>query len=181
MKIIIDTREQTPWQFPSDVQVERGTLATGDYSLAELESLVAIERKSLSDFIGCCSGDNRQRFKRELQRLKAYRCRAVVIEANMGQMMSGQYRSSIHPHSVVGTLFSWQTRYNIPFVLAGDAMGGTAVCMAIFRTFLKQLNEITQAVQAQTGTGQAEPGRIRARKSRAIPTQGSEAKTPPAA
>ena len=54
MKIIIDTREQTPWSFPDGVLIERGTLATGDYTLAGLENIVAVERKSLADFISCC-------------------------------------------------------------------------------------------------------------------------------
>jgi hypothetical protein len=168
MKIIVDSREQTPWNFPQDIQVERGTLATGDYSLAGLTDIVAVERKSLPDFIGCCSGDTRQRFRRELQRLRAFRCRAVIIEANLAQIIAGQYRSRIHPHSVVGTLFSWQTRFNTPFVLAGDAMTAPVVCMAIFRTFIKQLEGLTQAVQIH-----AEPGRFEAQAGKAISRQGA--------
>ena len=146
MKIICDTREQTPWSFPHDIEVERGTLTSGDYSLAGLESMTAIERKSLPDFIGCCTGSNRARFKRELQRLKSYRCRAVIIEADFEAITGGQYRSGINPASVIGSMASWTVRYQIPFLLAGDAAGGAALCLALFRNYVNQLEEIASAV-----------------------------------
>ena len=46
--IIIDTREQIPWEF-RDLPTEPGTLDTGDYSVSGLEHLIAVERKSLDD------------------------------------------------------------------------------------------------------------------------------------
>ena len=52
--IIIDSREQTPWDFTNGPECERGTLSTGDYSIKGLEDFIAIERKELEDFIGCC-------------------------------------------------------------------------------------------------------------------------------
>jgi ERCC4-type nuclease len=72
--IVIDTREQDPLVF-SRLQSVRGTLTTGDYSIAGLESLFAVERKSISDLVGCCMGDSRQRFERELHRLRGFRLR----------------------------------------------------------------------------------------------------------
>lgn len=33
-----------------------------DYSVADLESLFAVERKSMSDLVGCCAGQNRERW-----------------------------------------------------------------------------------------------------------------------
>jgi ERCC4-type nuclease len=56
--VIIDTREQTPLEFarlPSD----RGTLTNGDYSFKRGERLQVVERKSISDLIGCLVGDQR--------------------------------------------------------------------------------------------------------------------------
>ena len=50
-RIIIDTREQTPWSFPPEIPVEIGTLKTGDYALAG-DDAFAIERKSKDDFLG---------------------------------------------------------------------------------------------------------------------------------
>lgn len=50
---IIDNREQLPFDL-SPLRTEAGTLATGDYSLKGLERRIAIERKSLSDYVSCC-------------------------------------------------------------------------------------------------------------------------------
>lgn len=143
MKIIVDTREQTPFRFGSEVQTEPGTLATGDYSLAGLENLVAVERKSLADLVMCC-GPERDRFKRELHRLKAYRCRAVIIEAHMTEVVYQKYRSNMAPAAVMGSVASWQTRYEVPFVWAGQH--GAAFVTAMFRNFLRQLSELTEAI-----------------------------------
>lgn len=72
--IAVDTREQAPYRFAGE-PVASATLAAGDYSLAGLEHLIAVERKELGDLVGCMTHD-RDRFKRELQRLRAYRYRA---------------------------------------------------------------------------------------------------------
>jgi hypothetical protein len=141
MKIIIDTREQTPWTFPDGIQTEPGTLATGDYSLKGLQELCTIERKSLSDLVGCMTGDNRERFKKELQRLKSYRCRAVIVEGSLHDIMIHRYLSRIEPEAVIGSMASWQTKYETPFVLAGDADGAARYCLATLRTFYKQCQE----------------------------------------
>lgn len=115
--IVIDTREQTPFHFDG-WPTQRGTLKTGDYSIVGLEDSAAIERKSLQDLIGCIGGE-RDRFKRELERLMAYSCRAVVIEANMDAIYRQQYRGTIHPNAVIGSIASWTTRYQVPFIFAG--------------------------------------------------------------
>ena len=79
--IIIDTREQTPWEFPGAVSI-RAKLDAGDYSVEGLERRVAVERKSLSDAYGTFGG-GRDRFERELARLQAMEWSAVIIEASM--------------------------------------------------------------------------------------------------
>ncbi|PIX19031.1 MAG: hypothetical protein COZ70_11115 [Deltaproteobacteria bacterium CG_4_8_14_3_um_filter_51_11] len=63
--IIIDSREQLPYQFPESSIT--AALQTGDYSLVGFESVFEVERNALSDFIGCCTW-GRSRFERELQR-----------------------------------------------------------------------------------------------------------------
>jgi len=68
--IIIDSREQTPLQF-TRLEARVATLPSGDYSIAGLEELFAVERKSIPDLVACCTGQNRERFERELHRLQA--------------------------------------------------------------------------------------------------------------
>ena len=75
----------------------------------------------------------------------------------MWHIAEGQYRSRIQPASVIGSLASWTTRYQTPFILAGNPQGGAVVCLALFRTFVQQLAEVTAAVSSQIGTEPAEP------------------------
>src|SRR5579862_2289911 len=95
--VVVDNREQLPFAFasirtdardgrrPLIVQSVRGTLQSGDYSLAGFESRVAIERKSAADLFNTL-GQGRRRFQNELQRLSAYDFAAVVIEADWDEI-----------------------------------------------------------------------------------------------
>src|SRR6516164_9158936 len=76
--IIVDTREQDPLVF-SRLPAKSGTLRTGDYSVFGLEKLFSVERKSVSDLVGCCMGDGRRRFEAELHRLRGYRFKRLLI------------------------------------------------------------------------------------------------------
>lgn len=144
MKVIIENREQLPWKFPADIETMPGTLQSGDYSILGLEELISIERKSLSDFLGCCTGDGRDRFKRELLRLRSFRCKAVIIETSLQTILDGGYRSKINPESVLGSITSWQTRYGVPFVFADNPESAARYCLATMRTFYNQCQEFSK-------------------------------------
>jgi len=101
--IVIDTREQAPLAF-GRLQSIRGTLQMGDYSVKGLESLFAIERKSIGDLVGCCVGENRERFERELHRLRGFRFKRLLIVGTEAQIQEGQYCSNIKPQAVMATL-----------------------------------------------------------------------------
>lgn len=115
--IIIDTREQTPFTF-ANLPTQPGTLDAGDYSIAGLTHLIAVERKSLPDLLACI-GRDRDRFKRELQRLHAYRFRLLVVEADAATIEGGNWRSALTPAHVLGSLAAWTAQYNLPVWLAG--------------------------------------------------------------
>lgn len=115
--IIVDSREQAPFEFENPVEV--GALATGDYSIKGLEHSIAAERKSLDDLLACC-GRERERFKRELQRLKACPFRLLVVESDAAELERGEWRSKLHPSHVLGSLAAWQAQYGLPIWLAGD-------------------------------------------------------------
>jgi len=102
---IIDTREQTPLDL-APLQMEPGTLDTGDYSLRGLEHVVRIERKSLDDLVACV-GRERERFDREVQRLLAYPVRVLLVEATWAQIEKGGWRSKVTPAAVEGSLLGW--------------------------------------------------------------------------
>ena len=144
--VVIDTREQTPFRFPSTAKTVTGTLVTGDYSIEGLEEQVAIERKSLDDLVGCCVGDNRDRFKRELKRLRAFACTAVVIEGDVGDVYSGNFHSKINANSVMMSVSKWMVSYRVPFIFAGREHGPD-VALCLMRGYWLRLQDFVKVFQ----------------------------------
>ena len=119
---IRDTREQDGYTLaPMDLRVEG--LQTGDYSVAGLEDMIALERKTLPDLVSCI-GSGRERFLRELQRLKAHPFRAVVIEGLWSDLEDGHYQSRLNPDSATHSIISWQSRFCLPFAFVGTREAG---------------------------------------------------------
>lgn len=115
--IVIDTREQTPWTFTLPTIV-RG-LPAGDYSVEGHEHAVAVERKSLADFVASVTRE-RERFWRELERLQAYSFAAVIVETGPLEILVGAYRSQAHPRSVWASVLAITHDFGVPVLLAGD-------------------------------------------------------------
>ncbi len=123
LTVICDSREQLPWDL-SPMKCERGTLPTGDYSVLGLEHLIAVERKSLDDMLGCV-GVERERFEREMHRLLAYEARALVIEATWADIERGGWRSKVTPAAAMGSLIGWVAA-GIPVVMLADRTAAAA-------------------------------------------------------
>ena len=144
--IIIDTREQTPWAF-ENLPTEREALDSADYSIRGLEHLVAVERKSLDDLLACV-GRERDRFKRELQRLRGYRFRCLIIEASNWELENGDWRSKVLPSHVLGSLAAWQCQYELPIWLAGRRDAAGQFCERYLYQCARQIHKENQAVGA---------------------------------
>jgi ERCC4-type nuclease len=113
--IVIDSREQAPLTFSRFTTVA-GTLQTGDYSILGLESMFAVERKSLPDLVACCCAGNREQFERELHRLRGFRFKRLLIVGGEQDILAERYRSNIRPQSVIATLGAFEVRYDLPVV-----------------------------------------------------------------
>ncbi len=136
---IVDTREQRPLDL-APLKTIVGTLATGDYSLIGLENIVAVERKSLPDLIGCI-GRDRKRFDAEIQRLLAYPARLIVVEGTLSQIQLKQYRGEVEPNSAIGSILGWMAR-GIPILFAGDhAEAGKMVSRFLFTVARRRYEE----------------------------------------
>jgi ERCC4-type nuclease len=117
--IIIDSREKTPlaFEFPTIV----GGLSSGDYSLVGAENLFSVERKSLDDLAASCAGSRREVFEHELLRLRGYRFRRLLIIGTEADIHAHNYRSNITPNALLGSVLSFEVRYDIPLVWEPDA------------------------------------------------------------
>jgi len=133
--VLADTREQTIPPFPEGVIVERRMLAEADYTTPGLLDVARIERKSLTDFAGTLSW-GRERFDREVQRLQPYRWRCIVVEGDLTEV----YRvSSMHPHSVIGSIASLCARWEIPTLFAGNAAGAGRLMAGLLRRWQERI------------------------------------------
>ena len=113
--VVVDTREQTPLPI-TRLPCMRAALRSGDYSFAGAEEHFAVERKSIEDLIGCCAGENRERFERELHRLRGFHFSRLLVIGSRDQILGHEYRSRIKPASVLGSLHAWEVRYGVPVV-----------------------------------------------------------------
>jgi ERCC4-type nuclease len=117
---IIDTREQEPYAFdPALVTAVRRALPVGDYSIDGYEASLAVERKSLEDFVSSVVRA-RERFGRELRRLAEYDLACVVVEGTLDDVMARRYRSGVHPLAVVGAALSIIVDHGVPVFFCGD-------------------------------------------------------------
>jgi len=112
--VVIDSREQAPLPI-TRLPVIRAGLYSGDYGIAGLPDF-AIERKSISDLVGCCVASSRERFENELHRLRGFQFKRLLIVGTREEIERGEYKSKITPAAVLGTLAAFEIRYDIPVV-----------------------------------------------------------------
>jgi ERCC4-type nuclease len=142
--IIIDSREQDPLTFQR-LPSKRGMLRSGDYSIAGLEELFSIERKSVPDLVGCCMGQNRDRFERELHRLRGYRFKRLLVIGRELEVQQGVAFSRINPKSVFASLVAWECRYDIPAVWCNTS---EAAALQVERWAFYFSREVVQSANA---------------------------------
>ncbi len=152
---LVDTRESLPWDL-APLRVEEVTLDTGDYSLKGAEDLVRLERKTLPDLLNCV-GQSRDRFQRELSRLKGYETRAVLVEASWEMILAGEWRNQLTPAQVAGSVLGWQANMGIPFMFLGTREAAQdAARRMLFLVARRRYHELRTMVLAMTSTEGAE-------------------------
>jgi ERCC4-type nuclease len=138
--ILQDTREQTPWKFGVGVTVERVTLAAGDYSVKGHSDRVAIERKSIDDLAQTISW-GRNRFEEELKLLMQYEYRAILVEANLADVLEHRYESFTHPSAVVGSSVAFWHDANCPTLWLGNARNCAMYAERMFRRMVEKCQQ----------------------------------------
>ena len=157
MRIIIDTREQAPFDFlgcGADIETERAALPIGDYSLAGMADRVAVERKSLPDLVQCLGAD-RERFGREFLRAAALDAFCVVVEGRWEDLTAGKYRSRLDPGAACASVRAFMARHGIPFFFAGSRAQAETFTALYLRQWLRgkahELDALREAVEGSAG------------------------------
>ncbi len=136
-RIIIDTREQEGWDF--DCPTIRRKLDAGDYSVDGLESAVAVERKSLKDFVSTVIHDF-ARFAAELEKLSSLEAACVVVEADLDDVLRGLAAGDCRgasPESVMGAAVHIGLHYGVPVFWCGSRQAARAFTDAFLRMFVR--------------------------------------------
>src|ERR1035438_8830076 len=115
--VLVDTREQTPFDFSRFsgwfARVEKKALRVGDYTIAGLENICAVERKDLADLVHSFTVD-RPAFINRLRLMSSFPHRLVVISAALSQVKSPYAHSNINPNRILQSLIAVLAGLNIP-------------------------------------------------------------------
>ncbi len=149
--VTVDSREQKGWTFdpeekkPGRCQLlgsEVGCLDAADYAIKGHENLIRIERKmGLRELFGNYTPvENKERFVREMEKLREVKYKYLVIESNLGlDIMSlsvQQFKYPVPASKVIEWIYDLQQEYGIVPIFAGDA--GKKIARQLFELVIKK-------------------------------------------
>ncbi len=138
--IIVDTREQQPWNFKHH-SIASKKLDAGDYSLEGFENILAIERKK-----SVCEIANNvveSRFKDALERLGQLKYSFILLEFDLENVLNYPIGSTlpkrlwdktkITPTFLLRNILDWELKYNIKIFFCGSSSNAEQLAEYIFR------------------------------------------------
>lgn len=154
--MIVDTREQKNQHITQFLEEHKipyivKVLPFGDYAIMckyrglTLNGGLVVERKgSLNEFVGNICSDDRRRFETELKKAKLKKTKMmVVIEEVEGldyMIHREQYRSKASKHAVIGTMRTFEARYNISFKTTDKKFSPSVIFLALWYHLREQLS-----------------------------------------
>jgi hypothetical protein len=141
-------------------------IGAGDYSLAGFERFCGIERKSLVDLQGTLLGwpidiseqaavaewdsrrqvHRRARFKRELARLARMQCKAVVVEATLGQCLEmapcwGVRSEAANAKYIYSTALAWMEEFPVSWIFCDDRQMAAVTTFRLLEKFWARMQK----------------------------------------
>ena len=146
--VIIDTREQHPWQFET-IEKTMAKLDTGDYSLKGFEDLFCIERKgSVSEF---ANNITEKRYVDVVERLSKVKYSFLLLEFDLydllrypeGSNVPKRIREKIRitPKFLLKKINELQIMHNIKVVFCGDPISAEIMALSIMRKIYYELKK----------------------------------------
>lgn len=146
-KIIIDTREQFPYEFKHSKSFTKEVrkLDEGDYGL-EVDGIIQpiiVERKSAGDLFGTLTKGHK-RFINEIKRAKDKNLLMyVVVDAPYRSIYEGKFpnsfRSKVKGFVIAKICHSIELKYKIKFVFCQDRQESQRFIQDLFNSFIKHL------------------------------------------
>jgi ERCC4-type nuclease len=141
--VLRDTREQQPWQF-TDFGVVDEKLDVGDYSigfyldkrLRKLDRIFVVERKASPSEMLAMVGQERERWQRELAKLKKIIHPFIIVECSLQEFLEAAVMSGVNATSAFGSVVAWQKYY--PLIWAGSRELAKEHFLVLARLFYKK-------------------------------------------
>ncbi len=117
--LVIDSNELASNHYPlfrepqKGLEIVKGNLKDGDYSILGMEDKVTVERKRLGDFVSYITSEYKEKTLNKLERMsKMYRA-FLVIEENEKELYEPKIFSSITNEQIINHLASINCHYGI--------------------------------------------------------------------
>ncbi len=128
IKIIVDQRELNSsitreLSIRDDIQITLETLVVGDYILSDR---VAVERKTIDDFLSTLVGEDRSLFD-QIKNLSKYYSKPILIIEGDGSLYN---KRNIHPNAIRGSIASLAVNFGASVLRTSDELD-TAEMLAI--------------------------------------------------
>ena len=154
----VDTREQDTPSLRRRLKdigfpYERKKLNFGDYScivtlpngeICDLSGVFTIERKMDIDELASCFTSQRKRFTAEFERAKEAGAKIYLLLENgtMEKILNGQYRSKVHPNSLMASIFAFLVRYNCQILFCKAETSGRVIKEILYREAKEYLQDM---------------------------------------
>lgn len=148
VKIIVDRHEKDSLiaseLIENHYEIEFRTLPVADYLIGN----IAIERKTVSDFI---SSMLNKRLQRQLEEIKQYPARMLIVEGIEEQDLYNDYaESGVHANAIRGMLLSIMLDYNIPVIFSKDYKDSAKFIMLIAKRLENPKEHISLRVKKRS-------------------------------
>lgn len=141
MVIICDTREQMNEKLMARLSTlghpyRREALESADYMVeyqasngSTVRLPVAIERKMSLDELASCLTVQRDRFQREMERLRSAGTKTYLLieKASWEDIYNGRFRSRMSPASLIGSLIWWSVHYDLRIIFCKVGTSGRII------------------------------------------------------
>jgi len=115
-------------------------LKTGDYTIAGLEKMIAIEKKSGWQEIASNIQSNAEnlRFHRMLSRLAEFPLRYFVVQADLSTILEPRQYDEMHSAAVLNCILEIQLNYGIPVLCVGPKERSKVTVQKLFEKLWKE-------------------------------------------
>lgn len=151
-KIVIDSREKVDfWEFShAGYETIIKGLKSADYSIEGFEDQISIERKKTPAELATNLGKQIVRFRNELERLRSYKVKYVLLEFSLQDLLVYPIGSDVprklwkfikmNGKYMVKLVDELAAEYDIQFLYCNDKSEAEATALKILENFYKAVN-----------------------------------------